>query len=126
VTACQRQGKPQVIDHSDLIEKLRDRGAKVESAQEDEVAQPFFSVSGRVVKVNGEDVQVFEYASPAVAEKQAALVARDGRSVATTQVTWVATPHFFRSGKLVVLYVGDGERVLKVLEAVLGRQFAGG
>jgi len=40
-------------------------------------------------------------------------------------ITWVATPHLFRSGKVIVLYVGDGASTLKVLETVLGPQFAG-
>ncbi|NIM93557.1 MAG: hypothetical protein GTO18_07580 [Anaerolineales bacterium] len=38
---------------------------------------------------------------------------------------WVGAPHFFRSGKLVVLYLGSGESLLNALEAVLGPQFAG-
>jgi hypothetical protein len=38
----------------------------------------------------------------------------------------MAPPHFFRSGKLIVLYVGANESILKVLQASLGAQFAGG
>ena len=114
------------MDYAGLVEKLRGQGARIESTEASEVSQPFFSAKGKVVKVTGEDVQVFEYASSAAAEKQAARVAPDGSSVATTQVTWVASPHFFKSGKLVVLYVGDSQAVLKALEEVLGRQFAGG
>jgi len=33
--------------------------------------------------------------------------------------------HLYEKGKLLVLYVGDNEKVLRALEVVLGRQFAG-
>jgi hypothetical protein len=34
-------------------------------------------------------------------------------------------PHFYRSGRLIVLYVRDDAAVLLALESVLGTQFAG-
>jgi hypothetical protein len=37
----------------------------------------------------------------------------------------VATPHFYKAGRLIVLYVGDSTGVTNVLEAELGQQFAG-
>ena len=40
-------------------------------------------------------------------------------------VNWVATPHFYKTGKLIVLYVGDNMTVISTLETVLGPQFAG-
>ena len=40
-------------------------------------------------------------------------------------VSWVAAPHFYQTGKLIVLYVGDDTAVHNVLENVLGSQFAG-
>ncbi len=78
-----------------------------------------------MIKVRGEDVQVFQYSNVAAADAQAALVARDGGAVGTTKIHWVGSPHFYKKGKLLVLYVGDNDKVLKVLEAVLGQQFAG-
>jgi hypothetical protein len=38
---------------------------------------------------------------------------------------WVATPHFYEAGKLIVLYVGEDSGVVGVLEEALGPQFAG-
>lgn len=70
-------------------------------------------------------MQVFEYADEEAATAEAELVAPDGGSVGTTMITWVATPHFFRQGRLIVLYIGDGEAALEALEAALGPQFAG-
>ena len=39
---------------------------------------------------------------------------------------WMATPHFFKSGKLIVLYLGDDVAVMTLLTGLLGPQFAGG
>lgn len=42
------------------------------------------------------------------------------------QLSWVAPPHLFKKGRIIVLYVGEHEAVPRVLEQVLGQQFAGG
>ncbi len=112
-----------VTDYVSLIDNLRAAGATVEPAGE--ISQPFFSVRGRVITVNGGDVQVFEYADAATADAEAALVSPDGSSVGTSMVSWVAPPHFYKEGKLIVLYVGDDTAVVSALEAVLSPQFAG-
>ena len=78
-----------------------------------------------MIQVNGEDVQVFQYAHVVAASEQATLVSPDGSAVGTSSLHWIGTPHFYKRGLLLVLYVGDDEAVRKALEAVLGRQFAG-
>lgn len=112
-----------LMDYASLIDNLRTAGVSAES--EGEVDQPFFSVEGRIIKVSGEDVQVFQYSDAATADAQAALVSPDGSSVGTSRLHWVGPPHFYKKGKLLVLYVGGNAKALKALEAVLGRQFAG-
>ena len=44
----------------------------------------------------------------------------------STVVEWVATPHFYSAGTLLVLYVGDERRTLDALQRLLGPPFAGG
>ena len=111
------------IDYASMVDGLRKAGAKVEAAGE--VSQPFFAVKGKVIKVNGSDVQVFEYADGAAAEADASFVSSDGSEVRRSKVSWIGPPHFYKKGKLIVLYVGDDAVVLKALDTVLGRQFAG-
>ncbi len=112
------------FDLSALIQGLRDQGAVVESIGS--IAQPFFSVTGQILRVNGEDVQAFEYASEAEARAEAASVSPDGFTIGTTMVGWVATPHFFLTGSVIAIYVGDNQAVLGPLQAVMGARFAGG
>ena len=90
------------------------------------VSQPFFSVGGPILAVEGEDVQVFRYATARAAEREVGRVSADGSSVGTNMMSWMSTPHFYRKDNLIVLYVGDNAAVLRALAAVLGAQFAGG
>ena len=112
-----------VTDYPSLINSLRASGAGATAAGD--VEQPFLSIKGVMVKVHGEDVQVFQYANAAAADAEAAPISRDGMAVGTRKIFWVGPPHFFKQGKVLVLYVGNDDKVLKALEAVLGRQFAG-
>jgi hypothetical protein len=112
-----------VSDYPSLIKGLRALG--VGATATGKVDQPFFSITGRMIKVHGEDVQVFQYANAAAADAEAVPISRDGRAVGTRKIHWIGSPHFFKKEKLLVLYVGDNDRVLGSLEAVLGQQFAG-
>jgi len=91
-----------------------------------DVSQPFFSAAGKSLQLNGEELQVYEYPTPEAAEAEAALVSTDGTSVGTTLVNWISTPHFFRAGNLIVIYIGENPAVLQGLQSLLGTQFAGG
>lgn len=112
-----------VEDQVSLLDALRATGAEVKIG--DSVEQPFFSVKGQIVKVNGADVQVFEYESAEAMEADAGQVAPDGGSIGTSMVTWVEAPHFFKAGRVLVLYVGEDAATIKLLEDTLGVQFAG-
>lgn len=111
-------------EYLDLITRLRAERARVKLSGE-RVAQPFFSVSGRILNINDDVVQVYKYVNANAALNQAKRVAPDGMTIGTAKPSWMAPPHFFRSGKLIVLYVGTDESILKVLQASLGGQFAG-
>jgi hypothetical protein len=50
-----------VMDSARFIDNLRAAGARVEP--EGEVDQPFFAVKGMMIKVHGEDVQLFQYSN---------------------------------------------------------------
>lgn len=108
---------------SDLVNALKAAGATVESG--DTISQPFFTPEGQMLTVNGVDIQVFEYASNQEMENEASQVASDGGSVGTSMVDWIDPPHFYKSGRLIVLYLGADQGMLGLLEKVIGKQFAG-
>jgi len=112
-----------VGSYDEFVAAVRLAGATAEPAGT--VSQVFFGPEGQVVSINGQDVQVFEF--PGEEEVNAAVqsISQDGSSIGTTMVTWVAAPHFYRAGRLIVLYVGEDGGVIEVLDQVLGPQFAG-
>jgi hypothetical protein len=123
-TPAATEGAVAVEDKAGLIAALQGAGATVETG--DTVIQDFFTPEGGMLKVNGADVQVFEYESTEAMEGEASQVAPDGGSVGTSMVSWMGTPHFYKAGRIIVLYVGSDQAVLGLLEKALGPQFAGG
>jgi hypothetical protein len=124
LSACSRlpaasgSAEPTSAGYAQLVAALEASGAKVEPVGE--VTQDFFSVKGQVLKVNGEDVQVFEYASEAERQADSDQINPDG-SVGTSMILWIAPPHWFAEGKLIVLYLGEDEAMLNLLGSLLVR-----
>ncbi len=117
-------GNQPIATGEQLISSLKAAGADVETL--DEVHQPFFPVTGKVIRLNGGEVQVFEYGNVDESREAASSVSPNGSSIGTTMVSWLATPHFYMAGNVIALYVGEDQAVIDLLEAVLGPQFAGG
>lgn len=120
---CSNAFPSEQMDYASLLANLRAAGVRATSAGK--VVQPFFSVNGRTIRVNGEEVQVFQHRDAARADAQAALISRDGSTIGTTKVHWLGPPHFYKRERLLVLYIGGNGQVVRALEAALGRQFAG-
>ena len=112
-----------VVTYDELVAALRDNGSAVESL--DPISQPFFVPEGRVISVDGSEVQVFEYPNEEDSRLAAGTISSDGGSIGTSMVSWVEAPHFFRTGKLIVLYVGEADAIIEALQVVLGPQIAG-
>ena len=117
-------GAPPGSQTNTFVTDLRGTGAEV--VMGGTVQQPYFSVEARILKVNGEEVQVFEYAYASTANSQGSRVSNTGSTIGTSMISWVNTPHFFKKNGLIVLYVGRNQSILDALKKVLGEQFAGG
>ncbi len=113
---------PAVTDQRSLIKRLH--ALNIEASWEDEIDQPFFSVTGKTLKMYGDGVQAFEYPDAVSAKTDAARISRDGMKIGTAQLQWIGPPHFYLGGRLLVLYVGHAPSILKALESVLGKPFA--
>ena len=118
-----------VVDLISLIDALRGRGLTV--VIDGQRRQPALSFRvGRVLQLSGDAIQglvhvhVYEYADDAAASADAAQIGPDGIP-GTATVEWAAPPHFFRAGRVIVLYAGTDPAVIEALTALLGPQFAG-
>lgn len=106
-----------------LIGALRTSG--LEPRQVDRIKSTFFMVPATVYAIRGGELQVYEYPTEERAAREAAQVSADGSSIGTSKALWIAPPHFFRAGALLVLYLGSDGQVLEILRAQLGPPFAG-
>ena len=110
------------MSYQSLVDHLRSSGLKVESAGE--IEQPFFTPKARVIRIGTTgEAQVYEYPSEQAAEADEAKVKSDG-SIGGSMPHWIAPPHFFRRGTLLVLYLGSDENTLASLRSFLGNEFA--
>jgi len=125
VTACAAPstGTTAPMDYNVLLEDLRQAGAQVEPAGP--VEQSFFSVGGRFLRVDGQDIQVFEYPDVASRQAESDQISSDGSTIGTTMVTWVDQPSFWAQDLLIVLYVGQDEATIGALSSILGEPLTG-
>ena len=114
----------EILNINRLVDELESLGTTIEIGGS--ITQPFFTPQGQIIKLHGEDVQVFEYGSEGKANDEAMLVSADGSSVGTSMITWIDTPHFYQAGNIIVLYVGKNTQVIDTLNELLGNQIAGG
>jgi hypothetical protein len=104
-----------------LVDALAKAGITVSSTGP--IQQPFFSVKGESYTAGTGYLQIFEYADQAAAGTDAAKVKPDG-TIEGYSVDWVASPHFYKVGRLIVIYLGDDTADLAALQGVLGDPFA--
>jgi len=117
VAGCAR-AQPTSLSYDGLVAALEESGASVETVGD--IEQVFFSVPGRSLRVDGADVQVFEYVDEAARQADSDLISTDGSTIGTSMVTWIDQPNFWAEGRLIVLYVGREAAVFERLSGVLG------
>ena len=76
-------------------------------------------------------VIVRQFPDEAAAQEAASRISGDGHNIelpnrqGIVHIDWIGPPHWYRAGRVLVLYLGDHAPTLRVLTRVLGRQFAG-
>ena len=73
----------------------------------------------------GRRLLTYEFEDEAAAQEQVGLVSPDGSGIGNKFVGWRETPHFYTRGRLIVVYLGDDEKMIDALQQALGPQFAG-
>ena len=79
----------------------------------------------KLIKINGKEVRIYEYANNSEMEKNAARISTDGSSIGDAMIKWVGPPHFFKKGKIIVFYAGNDKNTVASIEKITGKQFAG-
>jgi hypothetical protein len=86
------------------------------------------SVGALRLAANEENLYVFEYESVAAADRDAAAISPDGDTISgadrACSILWIGPPRFYKSDRLIVLYVGTNQPLIRTLDGLLGRPFA--
>ena len=109
---------------ADLIGDLVLAGARVAPAP-GRIAKPYLSANGAILNVDGQPVQIFEYANEATLAHDVAGLAPDASSIDGTALTWPVPPRFWRRGAILVLALTEDEVLVERLSQALGAPFAG-
>lgn len=107
-----------------LLADLAAAGAQVELAP-GRISKPYLSAPGVTVRVDGQPVQVFQYADAAALAADVAGLAPNASSIDGVPLAWPAAPHFWRKGGLLALAVSNDQALVELISSVLGPQFAG-
>lgn len=113
-----RPGKTYQV--SDLVNALTAAGL-VASDTGQTLDGEAFGAPGVVVRVQGEDLQVYVYQTPA--EQELVKISPDGSSIeydgVISMVEWLAPPHFARKGNLLISFATNDEALAaRVMEAI--------
>ncbi len=101
-----------------LMDALDAAGANTQWAGT--VSQALFTVPGWLIRVNGQEVEVYEYLEESVRLADTARIAADGSLVGDMAVGGPGQPTFWAKDKLIVLFLGDTPETPGLLSAVLG------
>lgn len=122
------------FSYADLKDALRARGATVQESRTAS-SSVTFQGTGHQLNVNDAPMAVYEYGTAIAAQLDAARVSSDGSTFRggfwpfgghAVTVDWIAPPHHYRRGRMIVTYIGSDVAITRLLTSVLGPQFAGG
>jgi len=105
-----------------FVAALNAQGAQAEATDRG-VAQPGLAVKGRVIKVNGGEVWAFEFADAAAAKVAAAEYKPGGSTGITPAKIWA--PIVWQYDRLVVIYTGQADDIVKPITAIAGKPLSG-
>lgn len=89
---------------------------------------------GRAILVNGARVEIYEYDAASASEADAQHISADGTTFRwqgldgsghIVTVDFNAPPHWYKGGRILVLYVGSDTAIEALLVQQLGQPFAG-
>ncbi len=114
--------------YDDVKQALETNGAVV--VQTGEEPDGLFSSAVIKVLINGEQLQVYEFASTSAADTATTTVSADGTTFTSNDsppiaIDFLHRPHLFQQGNVIVVYTGNDAGVINLLRDTLGEEFAG-
>lgn len=112
-----------IKDANEFIKLMENANYKIKEAKLDDKGE--LSGTLRRVEVKGNPVRIYEYRNSQEMELDAEKISKDGCTIGYGIYEWKAAPHFYKSGNIIVHYLGDDNKIMGTMEKFMGSQFAG-
>jgi len=103
----------------ELVDALEAAGATV--SREGQISQPFFPVDGRLLRVNGAEVQVFQFENDTARKAVSDTISQSGEIAGTDLSAILGQTNFWAVGRIIVLYVGENQSTTNLITQVAGK-----
>lgn len=127
LTSCSKKTKENGTDYITFLEMLDENGIQYKEGDLD--TSSFLSVARKPIFIEDEIIGIYEYASNEDMEKDSMYIDKGGSSISMpgkgVEISWVSFPHFFKKDTLIILYVGENQQILELLNKNYGDEFAG-
>jgi hypothetical protein len=114
----------EVTTYAEFVASLEQQGVAVE--ERGQVTQPFIDVTGQAVAVQGQEIQVFEFASEQAQRDTTATLGMIRDTIAQAMGRPAGQVHVWSNGRIIVLYAGQDTQTLSMLNRVVGTPVIGG
>lgn len=125
IVGC-KSNKENIYTYDDFVSEMKDKGYNLNFR---DVDKDFLKGERKRADIGNEAIDINIYNNNEDMEKDAQYVDKDGGGYDNgryaTKVCWSTYPYFYKKGNIIVLYVGEDKKVVKDLESILGKQFAG-
>lgn len=116
-----------ITEYEKLILSLENLGFSV---VEEDVGEDILQGQRKWLTINDvENLSVYLYKTSEKMEEDASYIHEGGTSYSNgknnAEISWVSYPHFYKRGNIIVLYVGENQEIINVLDETIGLQFAG-
>lgn len=115
-------------DKNAIIKDLKSKGFNPEVTNtKAKDNQKIFSVDKQIVKIKGGELSLYEYPmdSKGKLEGDIKSIQDNGKMINGTTMTWNTAPHFYKKGRVLVVYDGDSQEIIKALNEILGNPLMG-
>jgi penicillin-binding protein 2 len=84
------------------------------------VLHPFFAAPGQVIRVDGQDLQVFVYPNATARKSDSARISADGRLIAGEVVNWPVPPSFSSQGNVLTVLLSTNTQLAGRIDRAVG------
>ncbi len=124
---------PVVQDYASFVAYIKTLGLGV--GAETKAHSDLYAGNITEVLINNETMYVIEYASETEMTQRASEISPDSTQITRTlpdgtkQITSILRAdiptHYYKKGRIIVIYAGKNETIIQILEEIFGPQFAG-